>query len=75
MAAPQLPGLSYWISGVAAAILLFISVALHELSHSFVAMRYGQSIASIILFIFGGVAQMKGEPAIPACFIRLYNLG
>jgi hypothetical protein len=28
MAAPQLPGLSYWISGVAAAILLFISVAL-----------------------------------------------
>lgn len=64
-AAPELPGLSYWISGVAAALLLFVSVALHELSHSFIAMRYGQSIVSITLFIFGGVAQMKGEPAHP----------
>lgn len=64
-AAPELPGLSYWISGIAAALLLFVSVALHELSHSFIAMRYGQSIVSITLFIFGGVAQMKGEPAHP----------
>jgi Zn-dependent protease/CBS domain-containing protein len=64
-AAPKLPGLSYWISGITAALLLFVSVALHELSHSFIAMRYGQSIVSITLFIFGGVAQMKGEPAHP----------
>jgi Zn-dependent protease/CBS domain-containing protein len=64
-AAPELPGLSYWISGTTAALLLFVSVALHELSHSFVAIRYGQSIVSITLFIFGGVAQMKGEPAHP----------
>ena len=64
-AAPELPGLSYWISGVAAALLLFVSVALHELSHSFIATKYGQSIESITLFIFGGVAQMKGEPAHP----------
>lgn len=64
-AAPALPGLSYWISGFTAALLLFISVALHELSHSFVAIRYGQSITNITLFIFGGVAQIKGEPAYP----------
>jgi Zn-dependent protease/CBS domain-containing protein len=64
-AAPELPGLSYWISGVAASLLLFVSVALHELSHSFIAMKYGQSIASITLFIFGGVAQIKSEPANP----------
>ncbi len=75
MAAPQLPGLSYWISGVAAAIFLFVSVALHELSHSFVAMRYGQSIASITLFIFGGVAQMKGEPAHPKAELNIAIAG
>lgn len=61
-AAPQLPALSYWAGGLAGATLLFISVALHELSHSFVATRYRLPIISITLFIFGGVAQMKGEP-------------
>lgn len=61
-AAPQLPAASYWISGAIAALLLFMSVAFHELSHSFVAMKYKLSIVNITLFIFGGVAQMKGEP-------------
>jgi Zn-dependent protease/predicted transcriptional regulator len=74
-AAPQLPGLSYWISGIAAAIFLFVSVALHELSHSFVAMRYGQSIVSITLFIFGGVAQMKGEPPYPKAELNIAIAG
>src|SRR3990172_198509 len=60
--APQLPGTSYWLSGAASALLLFLSVALHELSHSFIAKKYGITIVSITLFIFGGVAQMKGEP-------------
>ncbi|MBF0506513.1 MAG: site-2 protease family protein [Nitrospirae bacterium] len=56
---------SYWITGAVAALLLFVSVALHELSHSFVALRYKLPIISITLFIFGGVSQMKGEPPDP----------
>jgi len=64
-AAPDLPRTSYWIKGVLAALLLFASVAFHELSHSFVARRYAISIESITLFVFGGVAQMKGEPPHP----------
>ena len=63
--APDLPVTSYWIKGTFATILLFISVAFHELAHSLVAMRYKISIESITLFIFGGVAQMKGEPPHP----------
>ena len=74
-AVPQLKGSSYWISGVAAAFLLFVSVAVHELSHSFIAIRYGQSILSITLFIFGGVAQMKGEPAHPRAEFRMAIAG
>ncbi len=64
-AAPNLPAASYWIKGSLAAVLLFVSVALHELAHSFVAQRYSLSIISITLFIFGGVSQMKGEPPHP----------
>lgn len=63
-----LPGLSdsrYWGMGAVAAILLFISVLLHELGHSYVAQRYHIPIGQITLFLFGGVAQMRAEPPSP----------
>ncbi|HSB05411.1 MAG TPA: site-2 protease family protein, partial [Thermodesulfobacteriota bacterium] len=62
---PDLPFVSYWISGALAALLLFASVAFHELAHSYVAQKYGLTIESITLFIFGGVAQLKGDPPHP----------
>lgn len=62
---PDLPFVSYWISGVLAALLLFASVAFHELAHSYVAKKYKLGIESITLFIFGGVAKMKGDPPDP----------
>jgi Zn-dependent protease len=62
---PDLPFVSYWVSGVMAALLLFASVAFHELAHSWVAQKYKLKIESITLFIFGGVAQLKGEPPHP----------
>jgi Zn-dependent protease len=63
-----LPGLSharYWGMGGVAALLLFASVLVHELGHSYVAMRYRIPIDQITLFIFGGVAQMRREPPGP----------
>jgi len=62
---PDLPFVSYWINGVLAALFLFASVAFHELAHSYVAQKYRLTIESITLFIFGGVAQLKGEPPHP----------
>lgn len=52
----------YWIMGLVAATLLFSSVLLHELAHSFVAIRFGIEVLSIRLFIFGGLAQVSQEP-------------
>jgi Zn-dependent protease/CBS domain-containing protein len=66
---PQtLPGLSalrYWGMGGIAALLLFLSVLLHELGHSYVALRYQIPIRQITMFIFGGVAHMGKEPPSP----------
>ncbi len=74
-AAPELPASSYWITGVVASLLLFVSVIFHELAHSFVALRYRLSIISITLFIFGGVAQMKGEPPNPESEFKIALAG
>jgi Zn-dependent protease len=48
--------------GIFGAIILFISVLLHELSHSIVSERYGFKVRQIILFVFGGVSDIKEEP-------------
>lgn len=74
-AAPDLPVASYWIKGTLAALLLFASVAFHELSHSYVAKKYHIPITSITLFIFGGIAQMKGEPPHPKAEFRMAIVG
>ena len=56
------PAAMYWVIGAATAIMLFVSVLLHELGHSVVAMRYKVPVRSITLFIFGGVSQIATEP-------------
>jgi Zn-dependent protease/CBS domain-containing protein len=59
---PELAATSHWARGLAASLLFFISVLLHELGHSLVAIRSGIAIESITLFIFGGVARLASEP-------------
>src|SRR5262249_1720310 len=62
---PELPQPVYWLMGVAGALGLFGSIVLHELCHSLVARHYSLPVKGITLFIFGGVAEMGGEPQNP----------
>ncbi|MDE1932919.1 site-2 protease family protein [Bradyrhizobium sp.] len=55
----------YWLTGAATAIMLFVSVLLHELGHSVIALHYKIPVRSITLFLFGGVAQIEKEPPSP----------
>lgn len=69
------PPTARWAYSFAFAILLFLCVALHELGHSFVAMRYGIKIRSITLYIFGGVASMEDIPRDPGMEARMAVAG
>ena len=72
---PDISPTANWIISVLSALLLFVSVLLHELSHSVVAQRHGIEINNIVLFFFGGVAQMKMEPEEPATEFKVAIAG
>lgn len=59
---PDLNEIDYWILGVVSTVLVFFSILLHELSHSFMSQKYGIPVKSITLFIFGGVSDISKEP-------------
>ena len=50
-----------WLLALATALLLFLSVLLHELGHSFAAIAQGVKVRSITLFLLGGVASIERE--------------
>jgi len=65
----------YWIMGAATAVMLFVSVLLHELGHSVVARRYKIPVRRITLLIFGGVSQIEAEAATAGADFRIAVAG
>jgi Zn-dependent protease len=60
---------------VAAALLFFASITLHELGHAIVARRNGIGIAGIDLFFFGGVAKLTRDAETPGAEFRIAAAG
>ena len=74
----QNPGLSeagYRTMAVVAAVLLFVSVLLHELGHAVQARREGMEIDGITLWLFGGVASFRGTFPGPGAEFRIAAAG
>jgi Zn-dependent protease len=63
-AQPGLGGLKY-VAGLAFAVLLYLSVLLHEASHALMAKRFGLAVSSITLHFLGGMTAIDTEPDQP----------
>ncbi|HEX2914915.1 MAG TPA: site-2 protease family protein [Chloroflexia bacterium] len=64
-ALPGLNGTVYLAAALLTCLGLYLSILLHELAHSFTARKFGLKIDSIVLHLFGGVANLKEEPRRP----------
>ncbi|MBZ5739880.1 site-2 protease family protein [Nocardioides mangrovi] len=61
------PGIGVWkyVAGLAFAIILYLSILIHEASHALVARRYGFPVSSITLHFLGGMTAIEGEARRP----------
>jgi Zn-dependent protease/CBS domain-containing protein len=66
---------AYWAAGIAAALVFYIALLAHELSHAIAARRRSIEVDGITLWLFGGVTRMTGEPRTPKDAFRIAAAG
>lgn len=70
-----LSGSTYLVMAAVAAVLLFASVLVHELSHTLRALREGIRIREITLWLFGGVSRAEEPLPDPGAEFRVVIAG
>src|SRR5690349_3007601 len=73
--APGYAQTTYWIAALFGVVLFYASLLAHELSHALVARRHGVKVVGITLWLFGGVAQLDGEPETPGAEAQIAGVG
>ncbi len=58
-------GAGKYLAGLAFAVVLYLSVLLHEASHAVMARKYGFAVHSITLHFLGGMTAIEGEARTP----------
>jgi len=58
-------GSTRFVVAAAFVVLLYLSVLVHELSHSVVALGYGLPVRRILLYPLGGFSEIEREPQTP----------
>jgi Zn-dependent protease/CBS domain-containing protein len=71
---PGLGGFKY-VAGLAFAVLLYLSVLLHEISHALMAKHFGLPVRSISLQFLGGMTEIEGEAATPGQEFKIAVVG
>ncbi|HET7419754.1 MAG TPA: site-2 protease family protein [Candidatus Dormibacteraeota bacterium] len=74
-AAPGHGATTYWIIGLAGAILFYACLLAHELAHAVVARSRGIKVGAITLWLFGGVSSLESEPASPGTEALVAGVG
>jgi len=72
---PDLPVVAYIAAGVVSGAVFIGSLLAHELAHAVVARRNGVEVEAITLWMFGGVAKLKGEPTSPRADLWVAAVG
>jgi Zn-dependent protease/CBS domain-containing protein len=72
---PGNPTWAYVVAGIAAALVFFAGLLAHEVSHAVIAKRNGLSVEGITLWVFGGVAELRGTARTPGAELRIAGIG
>lgn len=73
--APDQQQSAYWLVSVFAVFLFYVSLLSHEMGHALVARRLGVKVDGITLWIFGGVARLRGDAATPSIEVKIAIAG
>ena len=72
---PDQPQTAYWLVAALAALLFYVSLLSHEMGHALLARRLGVDVAGITLWIFGGVARLRGDASTPGAEAKIAIAG